>query len=147
MKRSAGVIIIDAKTQDEPTVLCLRAYSNWDFPKGAVEKDEQIAVAAFRELEEETGYKFKDVKLNSDILGRHIQVPVIVSHGKGKNQKQIILFLSELSNFKKEPVLKVNPELGKPEHDEWRWVKISELEALMPKHFAPVAKMLNKLGI
>ena len=143
MKIAAGVIVIDTKTQDEPAVLCLRAYSNWDFPKGAVEENEPIVVAAFRELEEETGYTLKDVSLTR--LGVYSQIPIRTKYGKGKNEKSVTLIVTSLANFEKEPVLKVNPELGKPEHDEWRWVKLSELEALLPKHFTSVSKYLNKI--
>ena len=36
-------------------VLLLRAYRNWDLPKGLVEPGEQPFAAACREVEEETG--------------------------------------------------------------------------------------------
>ena len=143
MKLAAGVIVIDTKTQDEPTVLCLRAYNNWDFPKGEIGENEPPMAAAFRELEEETGYKLKDVSLSR--LGDYSQIPLSAVYGTGKKKKNVMLIVTALANFDKDPELKVNPELGKPEHDEWRWVKLSELEALLPKHFKKVAKYLNKI--
>ena len=45
MKYSAGTIILD-DSGAETTVLCLRAYSNWDFPKGELEKGEKEITAA-----------------------------------------------------------------------------------------------------
>ena len=119
----------------------MRAYNNWDFPKGIVEPQEILPLAALRELEEETGYTLKDISINK--LMPFSQAPVSVSYGSGKNKKRVTLYLGALSNHDKEPYLPVNPELGKPEHDEWRWVKLSELEALLPKHFKPVAQFLK----
>ena len=141
MKQAAGFILVDTENYEEPAVLCLRAYNNWDFPKGIVEEGEILPVAAVRELTEETGYTLKDISVNR--LMPFSQVPVSVSYGKGKNKKRVTLFLGALSNYEKEPVLPVNPELGKPEHDEWRWVILSELEALLPKHFTPIVLFLK----
>ena len=39
---------------------------------------------------------------------------------------------------KKDPFLPVNPELGKPENDEYRWVKVSELHDLMPNRLTEI---------
>lgn len=141
MKQSAGIILVDTESYEEPAVLCLRAYKNWDFPKGLVEEDEIFPVAALRELTEETGYTIKDISIHR--LMPFSQVPISVTYGSGKNKKRVTLFLAALSNYDKEPVLPINPELGKPEHDEWRWTKLSELEALIPKHFIPVAMFLK----
>tara|TARA_B100000700_G_C14603987_1_gene650424 strand:+ start:240 stop:686 length:447 start_codon:yes stop_codon:yes gene_type:complete len=141
MKQAAGFILVDTETHEEPTVLCLRAYSNWDFPKGLIEEGEFVPMAALRELEEETGYVLKDISLNK--LHPFSQTPVSVTYGKGKNEKRVTLFVAALTNYEKDPVLPVNPELGKPEHDEWRWVKLSELESLLPKHFTPIALFLK----
>ena len=41
MIQSGGVAIVDLNIDDpntEPTVLCVRAYSNWDFPQGQQEE-------------------------------------------------------------------------------------------------------------
>jgi 8-oxo-dGTP pyrophosphatase MutT (NUDIX family) len=54
MIQSTGVAVIDWNGK-EPSVLCVRAYSNWDFPKGKVDPGETLVQAAVRELEEETG--------------------------------------------------------------------------------------------
>ena len=42
MIQSAGVAIVDLNLEDptaEATVLCVRAYANWDFPKGQLEEE------------------------------------------------------------------------------------------------------------
>ena len=50
MVYSSGVIIIDNDTSlPEPHVLCVRAYANWDFPKGHIEEGENLIGAAVRE--------------------------------------------------------------------------------------------------
>jgi len=50
---SAGVVVIHM-AQSGVQYLLLRAYKNWDFPKGLVEPGEQPLDAAVREVKEET---------------------------------------------------------------------------------------------
>jgi bis(5'-nucleosidyl)-tetraphosphatase len=44
-----------------------------------------------------------------------------------------------------EPCLPINPELGKPEHDEWRWCTMSELSELLRDRLNPVYSYLQKI--
>ena len=67
--------------------------------------------------------------------------PVSVTYGKGKGQKTATYFFADRVG-KVEPYLPVNPEIGKPEHDEFRWVKFDDLESLMPARLAPVVSAL-----
>ena len=144
MKFSAGIILVDRKLFiDEACVLCLRAYSNWDFPKGEIEDGEKQLRAAVRELEEETGYTMKDISFAS--LG--ISVPPLgVTYGSGKSKKTAYYYFAERVNREKEPVLPVNPSLGKPEHDEWRWVPVSELSDLLPDRLQPIVALITRLA-
>ena len=48
MQQSAGFIVID-RSGAEPKALCVRAYSNWDFPKGLLDPGEDAFDAAVRE--------------------------------------------------------------------------------------------------
>ena len=57
---SAGVIVRDLVNQ---SYLCVRAYSNWDYPKGHVENGESLVQAALRELYEETTLSPGDINL------------------------------------------------------------------------------------
>ncbi len=50
---SAGVVVVDVAGA-AVRYLLLRAYKNWDFPKGLVEPGEQPLDAAVREVKEET---------------------------------------------------------------------------------------------
>src|SRR5260370_8153962 len=52
--RSAGAVVF-RRTERGPRLLLLRAYRNWDFPKGTIEPGESELDAAKRETLEETG--------------------------------------------------------------------------------------------
>ena len=52
-KRSAGVVVV-RPTGAGWRYLLLRAFRNWDFPKGLVEPDEALLAAALRKAREET---------------------------------------------------------------------------------------------
>src|SRR3954462_6829913 len=52
--RSAGVVVF-RRTGRGVYVLVLRAYKNWDFPKGLVDTGEEQFTCARREVTEETG--------------------------------------------------------------------------------------------
>ena len=138
MKQSAGIILLDIM-QDLPKVLCLRAYANWDFPKGQLDPGETHQEAALRELEEETGYTPDDIRM----IGSLLNTPESVTYGNGKRQKTATYFYAVLENFDKAPYLPVNPELGHPEHDEWRWVSVTDLPDLLPKRLQLIAQKLS----
>ena len=136
MKYSAGIIIID-ESGPEKMVLCLRAYANWDFPKGQLEENESYIEAAIRETREETGLQLgTDYKLTGKV------VPSI-TYGSGKNKKTAVYYIANRLS-KKQPVLPINPELGKPEHDEWKWVPLTEIGFLYASRFGPVIDFLQK---
>lgn len=113
-------------------VLILRAYNNWDFPKGLVEPGEDELAAARREVEEETGladleYPFGDeFKETVPYAGR----------------KVARYYLAETDQVELE--LPVSPELGRPEHHEYRWVSFDEAEDLLPPRLAIVLEWARK---
>ena len=134
MIKSAGVIIIDNDFQlEEPTVLCVRAYANWDFPKGHVEPGETLVAAAIRETEEETTLTTSDFSLTGITAG-----PIV--YGSGKKQKEVTYFLADRISNKK-PFLPVSEEIGKPENDEYRWVPTSQLHDLMPARLQSIVEL------
>ena len=87
MIQSAGIVVIDWKNE-EPTVLCVRAY------------------------------------------------------GSGKKSKTATYFLADRISDK-EPYLPINPELGKPENDEYRWVPVSHIDNLLPSRLLPVMTFIE----
>ena len=130
MEQSAGYAIID---NAEGRVLCVRAYSNWDFPKGHLEEGETHRAAASREVHEEVslraGVDYVDIGLS----------PVVVIYKNGK-KTATYFFADSVSDT--EPFCPVNPELGKPENDEWRWIPISALSSILPARLQPVAQAI-----
>ena len=130
MIESAGVAVVDLKsgTGEEPTVLCVRAYANWDFPKGQLEKGESHRQAAQREVLEEVSL----IHGTDYVITDRANPPTSVTYGKGKKRKTATYFIGLAMPGCATPFLPVNPELGKPENDEYRWVPISELRDLMP---------------
>ena len=127
MEISAGVIVRDDSGL-EPVYLCVRAYSNWDFPKGHVEQGETLLQAAVRELWEETTLTPEDM----NILGA-IAPPVLYKRGK----KTAHYFLADRISDK-DPFLPVNPELGHPENDEYQWMTIEKMKLTFPSRLIPV---------
>ncbi|HVB50113.1 MAG TPA: NUDIX domain-containing protein [Burkholderiales bacterium] len=116
--RSAGAVIF-RRTDRGVRYLVLRAYRNWDFPKGSVEPGESQLEAAKRELAEETGLVALDFP-----FGEVHQETVPYAGGKVARY-----YLAETSVERIE--LPVAPELGHPEHHEWRWVDFDEAEELL----------------
>jgi len=118
---SAGVVIVRIES-GLPRYLMLRAFSYWDFPKGVVETGEDPLEAAIREVKEETGL---DISLEDFRWGKGFQETA--PYGMGKVARY---YLAE--SVSGEPYLPVNPALGKPEHEEWRWVTYREAQAILP---------------
>ena len=118
---SAGVVIVRI-SQNQPSYLMLRAFNYWDFPKGVVETDEDPQQAAIREVKEETGLT---LTLDDFRWGRGYQETA--PYGLGKIARY---YLAE--SREGEPYLPVNPLLGKPEHEELRWVTYKEAQAILP---------------
>jgi len=133
MIQSAGIIVIDNDIQlPEPHVLCVRAYANWDFPKGHVEEGESLINAAVRETQEETTLV---ADLDLSLVG--LNTPSI-TYGSGDRKKTCTYYIADRTSTK-QPYLPVSDELGRPENDEWRWVPVSQLTNLLPARLHPVS--------
>ena len=87
----------------------LRAYRNWDFPKGMVEAGEHPLVAARREVREET--------LIEDL---EFEWGEVYQETGPYGQRKIARYYLAATRTEK-VTLPVSSELGRPEHDEWRW--------------------------
>jgi 8-oxo-dGTP pyrophosphatase MutT (NUDIX family) len=123
--RAAGVVVF-RRTGRGIYYLVLRAYNNWDFPKGLVEAGEDQLACAKRELREETGLASVEFP-----FGEEYRETVPYSGNKVARY-----YLGETEEVEIE--LPVSKELGRPEHHEYRWVTQDEAEDLLPPRLAGV---------
>jgi len=123
--RAAGAVVF-RRTERGVRLLVLRAYQNWDFPKGLVEPGEEPLDAAKREVTEETGL----TELEFPFGDAHRET---LPYAGGKVARY---YLAETEAEAIE--LPVSPELGRPEHHEWRWVAYDEAEELLPPRLSRV---------
>jgi 8-oxo-dGTP pyrophosphatase MutT (NUDIX family) len=122
---SAGVIPL-RRVANGWRVLVLRAYNNWDFPKGKVEAGEEPMDAARRETLEETG--LTELHFLGETTYRET-----LPYANGKIARY---YLAETGN---EVVrLPISDALGRPEHHEFRWVTFDEAEDLLPPRLANI---------
>ena len=132
---SAGVVVV-RRAPAGWLFLMLRAYRNWDFPKGVVEVGEEPLVAAHREVKEET--LIDDLQLT---WGEEYRETPPYS-----NNKVARYYVGETRMER--VALPVNPELGRPEHNEARWVDVSTALSLSSPRVALVVRWAaNKIGI
>jgi 8-oxo-dGTP pyrophosphatase MutT (NUDIX family) len=122
---SAGVVVVHVAG---PAVqyLLLRAYKNWDFPKGLVEAGEQPLDAAEREVKEETTL----VNLAFDWGKEYIDTG---PYNKGKISRYYLARSDDTHVH-----LPINPELGFPEHQEARWVVLDTALGMVSPRLKPV---------
>lgn len=125
LSRSAGAVVF-RRTGRGARLLVLRAYANWDFPKGGIEPGESELEAAKREVAEETGLADLDFP-----FGDAHRDTLPYSGGKVARY-----YLAEAGD--EAVTLPVSPELGHAEHHEWRWVTFDEAEDLLPPRLAVV---------
>src|SRR5438067_2319826 len=104
---SAGVVVV-RNVKGSWLFLMLRAYRNWDFPKGLVEPGEKPLDAAIREVTEET--LIEDLQFSWDEVYRETAP---YSHNKVARY-----YIAQTST--ESVTLPVRPELGRAEHNEWR---------------------------
>jgi 8-oxo-dGTP pyrophosphatase MutT (NUDIX family) len=134
---SAGVVVV-RQVEEGWRFLLLRAFNHWDFPKGMVEPGEQPIEAAVREVREESLIDDLDFA-----WGQASTRTGPYSHGKVACYYVAVTRTEAVT-------LPVNPELGRPEHSEFRWVDYDEAMALVSPRVKPVlrwaARVMNLDG-
>jgi bis(5'-nucleosidyl)-tetraphosphatase len=129
---SAGVVVVHV-AGGAVQYLLLRAYRNWDFPKGLVEPGEQPLDAALREVREETTLENLAFDWGTDYVDTG-------PYNKGKISRY---YLARSSATKVH--LPVNPELGFPEHQEARWVGFETALTMVSPRLQPVVQWASDI--
>ncbi len=131
---SSGVVVV----RPGPAAyrfLMLRAFRHWDFTKGMVEPGEDALSAAIREVQEETTLSDLVFHWGHGFLETG-------PYNRGKVARYYLAV-----NVDGEVSLPVNPELGRPEHNEYRWVDYRQALSLASPRLKPVvnwaANILN----
>lgn len=120
---SCGIVIV--RKGDELRYLLLRSHNYWDFPKGKMESDEDPLETALRETSEETGIASDELNFRWGKVSKE-------SDKYKKGRKFVIYFVAETN--REEINLPINDELGRAEHDEYRWMTYDEAsEVLVPR--------------
>ena len=124
---AAGVVVVRAAAATR-LFLLLRAFRNWDFPKGLLEPGEDPLAAACREVREESGI-----------------TDLSFSWGEGYvetapyNRNKVARYYLAATAAERIS-LPVNPQLGKPEHHEWRWCSYADALRLIAPRLEPVLR-------
>ena len=129
--RASGAVVF-RRTPRGVKLLVLRAYNNWDFPKGLVEAGEDQLACAKRELKEETGLAAVDFP-----FGEEYRETLPYSGNKVARY-----YLGETEEV--EIDLPVSKELGRPEHHEYRWVTQDTAEELLPPRLGVVLEWAKR---
>lgn len=122
---SAGVVVV-RRIDDDWRVLLLRVYNYWDCPKGEVEAGEDQLAAARREVREETGiddleFRWGEIFIETAPYSKNKVARYHVAETRAADVK-----------------LPVNPELGAPEHHEFRWLTFEQARSLAVPRIAAV---------
>jgi bis(5'-nucleosidyl)-tetraphosphatase len=126
-KLAAGAVVL-RRVDGRWNCLVLRVYRNWDFPKGLVEPGEEPLDAALREVTEETS--LTGLALPWGEVWRETE-----PYAGGKVAR---FYVAESASGN--VVLPVNPELGRPEHHEFRWLDLDAAMRLLPPRLQSVLR-------
>ena len=124
---SAGVVVV-RETPDGWRYLLLRAFNHWDFPKGMVEPGEEPLAAAIREVREET--------LITDL--EFAWGEIYAQTGPYSRGKVARYYLA--STRTSDVTLTVIEELGRAEHNEFRWVDYETALKLVSPRVEPIVE-------
>lgn len=129
---SCGAVIVRAAESGWFTLM-LRAYRNWDFPKGLCEAGETPLQAARREVAEETGI-------------RELEFPwgeVYFETGPYSRGKTARYFLAQTAESR--VVMGILPGAHRPEHHEYRWVGFDEAHDLSAPRVRTVVRWARQI--
>ncbi|MCL4358386.1 MAG: NUDIX domain-containing protein [Patescibacteria group bacterium] len=135
---STGFIIFHEQTKGQRNFLLLKHSKHyWNAAKGHVEKGESLIAAAFREINEETGLKQKDLKI---IPGFKAASLYLIKRKNLLIKKRVIFFLAQTN--------KIQIKISK-EHQGYGWFNPDKIDAIptfndVKNHFLRAEKFLAK---
>ena len=124
--RSAGIVVVRRSDDREWLCLLLRAYRDWDFPKGGIDAGESALEAAIREVAEEASIANPAFEWGTAYCDT-------APYSGGKVARYFIARVSSES-----VTLGINPALGRPEHDEFRWMTLGQARSLARPRRHPI---------
>ena len=130
---SAGVIVV-RREGGQWLYLLLRAYRYWDFPKGIVEPGEEPLEAARREVQEET--TITDLDFRWGLIYKETG-----PYNNGRKIARYYIAETRTSDVS----LPISPELGRPEHDEFRWLPFEEARKLTAPRVREALEWANRI--
>lgn len=130
---SAGIVVV-RPVDNKYKFLLLRSRNYWDFPKGHIELGEDAIDTAIRETNEETTLSSKDLRFKWGKVSKN-------SDKYKKGTKFAVYFIAETDRNKID--LPVSKELGRPEHDEYRWVSYGEAKKLVNERIGKILDWAN----
>ena len=119
----------------------------WQMPQGGIDEGEDAEVAAYRELQEETGISSEMVQIlaqSSDWISYDFPAELAKKLWKGgyRGQKQR-WFLMRFSGLDSQ----INIQTEEPEFAEWRWMAPDELlDNIVPFKRSVYEQVLNEFG-
>ena len=130
---SAGVVVL-RRGSDGCRYLLLRVYGYWDFPKGLVQENEDPLQAARREVEEETSLRKLHFRWGEEYR----------ETSRYRRSKVARYYVAEANGG--DVMLPVNPELGRPEHHEFRWLTYERARERLADRVKPILDWAHELA-
>lgn len=130
---SCGAVVVRRAEGGGWVTLMLRAYRNWDFPKGLCEPGETPLDAAMREVAEETGIRDLDFAWGETCFETG-------PYARGKTARY---YVAETHQSK--VVLGIPPGATRPEHHEYRWVDFDEAHDLAAPRVRTVVRWARQI--
>ena len=131
-KLSCGAVLVRPVDAGWLTLM-LRAYHNWDFPKGLREEGETALEAALREVGEESSIR----DLRFDWGERFIESG---PYNRGKVARYYLARTDQDA-----VTMGISPELGRPEHHEYRWMEFDEAYDLAAPRVKEVVRWARQI--
>jgi bis(5'-nucleosidyl)-tetraphosphatase len=122
--------------------LILRAYSHWEFPKGRPDADDfDLIETACREIKEETS--LRNLIFITDRNGKKY---FCETEPYGKQNKIARFYLCNVSTNESQKVfLPISDELGRPEHEDFRWLNYESTYRLLNDRLKKVLNWADKI--